>query len=64
MKTYFVSLIKQISTFQADLDLPLYLFDPNLEKGVVAKYLESDINEQAKVIEDLQKLGASDHTVR
>jgi hypothetical protein len=60
----FASQIKPILIFQADLDLPLYLFDPNLEKGVVAKYLESDINEQAKVIEDLQKLGASDHTVR
>ncbi len=48
---------------QIDLDLPAFLFDPNLEKSVVAKYLEHEINEQAKTVEDLQKLGASDHTV-
>jgi len=35
-----------------------------MEKNVLAKLLEQDINEQAKVVEDLQKLGASDHIVR
>ena len=30
---------------------------------MVAKYLEHEINEQAKTLEDLQKLGASDATV-
>ena len=39
------------------------IFDPNLDKAVVAKYLEHEINEQAKTLEDLQKLGASDATV-
>ena len=43
-------------TQQIDLDLPPFLFDPNLDKAVVAKYLEHEINEQAKTLEDLQKL--------
>ena len=33
---------------QIDLDLPPFLFDPNLDKSVVAKYLEHEINEQVK----------------
>ncbi len=48
---------------QINLDLPPFLLDPNLEKATVAKYLEHEINEQAKTVEDLQKLGASEHTV-
>ena len=48
---------------QLDLDLPPYLFDPNLDKQEKAKSLEHEINEQAKIVEDLQKLGASEQTV-
>lgn len=48
---------------QIDLDLPSFLFNPNLSKGEVSKYLENEINEQAKTVEDLQKLGASKQTV-
>ena len=56
--------LRRQKTQQVDLDLPSFLFEPSLEKSVVAKYLEKEINEQAKVVEDLQKLGASDHIVR
>eukprot|EP00095_Tigriopus_kingsejongensis_P008238 maker-scaffold230_size244653-snap-gene-0.11 protein:Tk08238 transcript:maker-scaffold230_size244653-snap-gene-0.11-mRNA-1 annotation:"PREDICTED: uncharacterized protein KIAA1109-like isoform X7" len=48
---------------QIDMDLPSFLFDTTLSKGVIAKYLEHQINEQAKTVEDLQKLGASKQTV-
>jgi hypothetical protein len=34
-----------------DVDLPAFLFDPSLDKAVVAKYLEHEINEQAKTVE-------------
>jgi hypothetical protein len=47
-----------------DLDLPAYLFEPSVDKNMLAKYLETEINEQAKIVEDLQKLGASDHFIR
>ena len=57
-------LLRRQKTQQVDLDLPAFLFEPSLEKSVIAKYLEQEINEQAKVVEDLQKLGASDHIVR
>ena len=56
-------MLRRQKTQQVDLDLPAFLFEPSLEKSVVAKYLEQEINEQAKVVEDLQKLGASDHIV-
>ena len=58
-----LNVLKRQKTQQIDLDLPPFLFDPNLDKAVVAKYLEHEINEQAKTLEDLQKLGASDATV-
>jgi len=35
---------------QIDLDLPAFLFDPSLNKHVVAKYLENEINEQVMAI--------------
>ena len=47
---------------QVDLDLP-FLDDPKMEKNELAKCLEQEINEQAKIVEDLQKLGASEHIV-
>ena len=40
-----------------------FLDDPKIEKNELAKYLEQEINEQAKVVEDLQKLGASEPIV-
>ena len=53
---------RQKTLQQVDLDLP-FLDDPRIEKNEQAKYLEQEINEQAKVVEDLQKLGASEQTV-
>ena len=53
---------RQKTLQQVDLDLP-FLDDPKIEKNELAKCLEQEINEQAKVLEDLQKLGASEHTV-
>ena len=58
-----LNVLKRQKTQQIDLDLPPFLFDPNLDKNVVAKYLEHEINEQAKTVEDLQKLGASEQTI-
>ena len=55
--------LKRQKTFQhVDLDLP-FLDDPKMEKNELAKCLEQEINEQAKVVEDLQKLGASEPIV-
>ena len=51
-----LNVLKRQKTQQIDLDLPPFLFDPNLDKALVAKYLEHEINEQAKTLEDLQKL--------
>jgi hypothetical protein len=58
-----MNMLKRQKTQQIDLDLPPFLFDPNLDKNVVAKYLEHEINEQAKTVEDLHKLGASEQTI-
>ena len=56
------TLKRQKTLQQVDLDLP-FLDDPKIEKNELAKYLEQEINEQAKVVEDLQKLGASEPIV-
>ena len=56
------ALKRQKTLQQVDLDLP-FLDDPKIEKNELAKYLEQEINEQAKVVEDLQKLGASEPIV-
>ena len=53
---------RQKTLQQVDLDLP-FLDDPKIEKHELAKCLEQEINEQAKIVEDLQKLGASELTV-
>ena len=58
-----LNVLRRQKTQQLDLDLPSYLFDPNLDKQEKAKCLEHEINEQAKTVEDLQKLGASEQTV-
>ena len=57
------NLKRQATRQTIDLDLPHYLFDPNLERSVKAKYLDADINEQAQTVEDLQKFGASEATI-
>ena len=57
------NLRRQTTRQTIDLDLPAYLFDPNLERSVKAKYLDADINEQSKTVDDLQKLGASEATI-
>ena len=57
------SLKRQTTKQTIDLDLPHFLFDPNLERSVKAKYLDAYINEQAQTVEDLQKFGASEATV-
>ena len=56
------ALKRQKTLQQMDLDLP-FLDDPRIEKLEMAKRLEQEINEQAKIVEDLQKLGASELTV-
>lgn len=57
------AVLRRQKTMQGvDLDLP-FLLDPNIEKNELAKHLEQEINEQAKIVEDLQKLGASEQTV-
>ena len=57
------SLRRQTTKQTIDLDLPAFLFDPNLERSVKAKYLEKEINEQAQTVEDFQKFGASEATI-
>ena len=54
---------RQTTKQTIDLDLPAFLFDPNLERSVKAKYLEKEINEQAQTVEDFQKFGASEATI-
>ena len=54
---------RQATRQTIDLDLPHFLFDPNLERSTKAKYLDAYINEQAQTVEDLQKFGASEATV-
>ena len=57
------TLKRQTTRQTIDLDLPHFLFDPNLERNTKAKYLDAYINEQAQTVEDLQKFGASEATV-
>ena len=43
--------------------LPDFVFDTNLDPKVRARLIENEMNEQAKTVEDLKKLGASQNTV-
>ena len=43
-----------------DLDLPSFLFDPSLDRNTKAKFLDHEITDQAKIVEDLQQLQASE----
>lgn len=55
--------MRRQKTQQIDLDLPSFLYDSHLDKNTLAKYLEQEINEQAKTVEDLQQLGATEQTI-
>lgn len=44
-------------------NLPAFVFDPNLDARRRAKLLEIEMNEQAKTVDDLKKLGASASTI-
>lgn len=43
--------------------LPAFMFDPNLDNKSRSKLIEKEMNEQAKVINDLRSLGASHGTI-
>lgn len=43
--------------------LPAFLFDPSLDAKKRSKLIEKEMNEQAKVINDLRSLGASHGTI-
>ena len=43
--------------------LPSSIFDPTLDAKQRAKLLETEMNEQAKTVNDLKTLGASAHTI-
>ncbi|XP_063234537.1 bridge-like lipid transfer protein family member 1 isoform X2 [Bacillus rossius redtenbacheri] len=43
--------------------LPAFVFDPNLDAKKRSKLIEKEMNEQAKIINDLRSLGASHGTI-
>lgn len=43
--------------------LPAFVFDPNLDNKKRSKLIEREMNEQAKIINDLRSLGASHGTI-
>ncbi|XP_044260636.1 transmembrane protein KIAA1109 homolog isoform X4 [Tribolium madens] len=43
--------------------LPSFMFDPNLDNRSRSKLMEKEMNEQAKIINDLRTLGASHGTI-
>ncbi|CAG9815067.1 unnamed protein product [Phaedon cochleariae] len=43
--------------------LPAFMFDPNLDNRSRSKLIEKEMNEQAKIINDLRSLGASHGTI-
>lgn len=43
--------------------LPAFLFDPSLDNKKRSKLIEKEMNEQAKIINDLRSLGASHGTI-
>jgi len=49
-------------TIQID-NLPEFVFDPNIDAAQRTKLMEREMIEQSKTIEDLRKLGATEHTV-
>ena len=44
-------------------DLPDFVYDTSLDPRVRARLIENEMNEQAKVVQDLKQLGASAGTV-
>lgn len=43
--------------------LPAFMFDPSLDNRSRSKLIEKEMNEQAKIINDLRSLGASHGTI-
>lgn len=43
--------------------LPAFVFDPSLDAKKRSKLIEKEMNEQAKIINDLRSLGASHGTI-
>jgi len=43
--------------------LPAFIFDPNLDAKKRSQLIEKEMNEQAKIINDLRSLGASHGTI-
>jgi hypothetical protein len=43
--------------------LPAFVFDPSLDAKKRSKLIEKEMNEQAKIINDLRSLGASRGTI-
>lgn len=43
--------------------LPAFVFDPTLDAKKRSKLIEKEMNEQAKIINDLRSLGASHGTI-
>uniref|UniRef100_A0A6P7G1L5 Transmembrane protein KIAA1109 homolog isoform X3 n=1 Tax=Diabrotica virgifera virgifera TaxID=50390 RepID=A0A6P7G1L5_DIAVI len=43
--------------------LPAFMFDPNIDNKIRSKLIEKEMNEQAKIINDLRSLGASHGTI-
>ncbi|KAL1138267.1 hypothetical protein AAG570_009956 [Ranatra chinensis] len=50
----------RVPTFDS---LPAFAFDPSLDSKKRAKLIEKEMNEQAKIINDLRSLGASQSTI-
>ena len=46
-----------------EVDLPDFVFAPNLDSRTRARLIEQEMNEQAKVVDDLKQLGASSATI-
>jgi len=43
--------------------LPDFVYDDSLDPKTRARLIENEMNEQAKVVQDLRKLGASKNTI-
>lgn len=51
-----------MDVFQESI-LPSFMFDPSLDNKQRSKLIEKEMNEQAKIINDLRSLGASHGTI-
>lgn len=57
------SILQRASSKHADIVLPEFLSNASLDGKKRAKWIEKEMNEQAKIINDLRSLGASHNTI-